>query len=391
MNNKDIFLDKSIAVYGGSFSIPTMGHYHMIEKATQIFDIVYVTIAVNANKQKSDFPLEERLLMLKDMAHDIDPSDTKICITILPEHTYLADFAYQKGAKFLIRGIRDQIDFGYEQNIYRTNKKIQSKVETIYLMPDDAYNLVSSSWIRGIIGCRGWTEVIEYSVTPFVLNSLKRQHLKKIFMDLLKQPIFLKIMRNSNESIWSVIEKAYENNEYHGYSHLIDMLDSYDLYFPDLSMQDPIMKYAIFFHDIDSSEEKSAQIAMSNIRTVNGIGDGEDIRDKIYRLIMATKHNTCEYEKEDEKIIASLDLRILASNRLKYNNYVGDVFSEYLRKSGKSGVEFRPTWISERSAFLKKMLSRRVIFPWCGMDEWNPIAIENMKEELSDLCPLEEN
>lgn len=375
-------MNKNVAVYGGSFNPPTMGHYHMIEKAAKIFDCVYVVVAANPEKGKTVFTIDERIAMLKDMAHLIDPSDTKIGVVVLPAHTYLADFAYQKDAGFLIRGIRDQLDFGYEQNIYRTNRRIQPKVETIYLMPDDAYSLVSSSWVRNLVGCNGWTKVIENAVTPFVLKELMRQHLKKQFLDLLTTPIFSHIMRSDPEVLWMELEEAYGSKDYHGYAHLVDMLEALDKY---VDKPDPVMKYAIFYHDFNPSEETSAEIANVKIRMVSRSLDGEDLKDKITRLIRATKHHTCEYDKEDEDIIASLDLMVLSSDTTAYSNYVGDVFNEYCEVSGKSKEEFAPLWKKGRADFLKKMLARKVIYPWDKMKSRDEQARNNMQLELSIL------
>lgn len=378
-------MDKNIAVYGGSFNPPTFGHFHIIEKAATIFDCVYVVVAANASKGQADFTVEERVAMLKDMAHSIDPTDTKIAVTVLPTHVYLADFAYQKGAKFLVRGIRNQMDFSYEADIYRTNRRIQPKVETFYLMPDDAYSLVSSSWVRGLVGCRGWTKVIENAVTPFVLNQLKKQFLKKQFITLLNHPIFKHILRTDAEVLWDDIEIGYGDKDYHGYSHLVNMLEAYETYVPDPVMQDPFLKYAIFYHDVDPSEENSVEIATNNFRMVSRNLDGEDIKDRVTRLILATKHHTCDYEKDDERIIVSLDLMILASNEHTYSDYITGVFNEYLKASGKSREEFTPIWIKGRMEFLNKMLSRRIILPWGEMAAMDEYAINNMRRELDIL------
>ena len=81
----------------------------------------------------------------------------------------------QLNADFLIRGIRDTIDFPYELNIYRTNRKISHLVETVYLMPDDDFSLVSSSWIKGLVGMRGWKKLIKKDVHPYVLKQLERK------------------------------------------------------------------------------------------------------------------------------------------------------------------------------------------------------------------------
>lgn len=370
-------------VMGGSYDMPTLGHYHLIEKAATIFDCVYVILAENASKKsKAMFTEEERIAMLKDMANSIDPSGNKVKVMVSPPNAYLVTLASQLGAKFLIRGIRDQIDFGYEQNIYRTNRKIQPEVETIYLMPDDAYSLVSSSWVKGLVGYTGWTEVIKDCVTPFVLNELKKYYLKGKFMELTKTHPLNHTLRLDGEDIWSEIVKGYGGKSYHGFTHLMSFLDALYTY---VEKPDPLMVYAIFMHDIDPDEEKSVEIAQDNIRMVShGMGE-EDIKEKIARLVLATKHNTCEYKKEDEQIMASLDLLILASNIDEYAKYVQNVFDEYWKASGKTKEEFMPLWYKGRSEFLQKMLDRKVIFPWAKLSELELPAKIHMRNELAEL------
>lgn len=383
--------NKLSCVYGGSFDPPTNGHYHLVKKAATIFDSVYVVLAENTNKKsKAMFTDKERLAMLQDMANSIGPTHVKV--SILPQSSYLANFAYELGAGFLIRGIRDQLDFGYEQNIYRTNRYIQPNIETIYLMPDDAYSLVSSSWIKGLIGCNDWTNVIKDSVTPFVLNELKKRFLKDKFLDLVQNTSFRHfVMQGREDNIWKEICKHYEDKDYHGFDHLINFFEALYTYNPN---PDPIMVYSVFMHDINPSEEKSAQIANSFLRMISRTLNDEGLQDRITRLIMATKHNTCIYDKEDEQIIASIDLLVLAKPSTQYEKYVKKVFNEYLKASGKTREEFLPGWQNGRMKFLKKMLDRKVIFPsekFRNMDSgecdycFERIARANMTTELNIL------
>lgn len=347
-------------VYGGTFDPPTMGHYHIIEKASKMFDCVHVVLAENPKKKSlAMFSQDERLLMLNDMVKLIDPTGEKVKVAVLADFSYLASYAKQIKAQFLIRGIRDQLDFGYEQNIYRTNRRIQNNVETIYLMPDDAYSLVSSSWIKGLIGQNGWVNVIKDSVTPFVLNELAKRFVKGKLADLLHSTPFQHyIYTSKEETIWDTMLEAYGKNDYHGFYHLIELIEAMNEY----GSSDQLMLYAVLMHDINKSEAVSSNIARRFIRMTSQNLAGEDYRDKIDRLIMATMHKTCEYKQEDEKFVASIDLLVLARNQDEYSKYVKEVFEEYLKASGKTKLEFVPMWIKGRSEFLRKMLDRDVIY-----------------------------
>ena len=374
-------------VMGGSYDPPTAGHYHLIKKASTIFDCVYVILAENATKKaKSMFTDEERIAMLNDMAKSIDPSGNKVKVMVSPPSMYLANLANKLGAKFLIRGVRDQIDFGYEQNIYRTNRLIQPQVETLYLMPDDAYSLVSSSWIKSLIGCSGWTDVIKGGVTPFVLNELKKKYLEGKFFDLFKTHPLNDIDAQYARELWGEIVKSYGQKSYHGFDHLIHFFDGASTY---IDSRDTVMDYSIFMHDIRISEQESAELATANFsfedKLMSTLYNTESLKNKVTRLIMATTHNTCEYVKEDEQIIASLDLRILASSVDEYIEYSRNVFDEYWKMSGKTKEEFIPLWKKGRSEMLQKMLARRVIFPWKKMKHMETPARCNIKLELDLL------
>lgn len=161
-------MSKRIAVYGGVFDPITKGHLHIIEKAANMFEEVIIVKANNPNK-KAVFSEMDRWDMLRNATQNF----TNVRSKILPINMYLVNYAKELNAQYLIRGIRDTIDFPYELNIYRTNRLITKEVETIYLMPDDAYSLVSSSWIKSLIGLDGWEAIIAPHVTEYVMMKLK--------------------------------------------------------------------------------------------------------------------------------------------------------------------------------------------------------------------------
>lgn len=355
-------------VYGGVFDPVTNGHKHIIEKASKIFDKVFIVIAENPNKIAM-FSLKEREDMLSNIVADIP----NVYIYSLPKHLYLVDFARTLGAKFLVRGIRDTIDFPYEQNIYRTNRQINSEVETIYLMPDEQYSLVSSSWVKGLVGMCNWRKQIENHVSPCVLNYLEEKYVEKF-----AKTIFTSLPINPTlfDSLIMKIHRGYRNKSYHGYDHLIDGIESFQTLGIDIKAE---MYFAWLMHDIADTEEGSVEISNSFLSNKY-----------IESLILATKHTTDTYSTRDEKIIASIDLLILSSD--KYEEYVKKVYHEYLEKSGDTEEIFSPKWIKGRSEFLTKMLGRFKIYPWDVISDkylrWTTLetlARQNMERELITL------
>ncbi len=141
-------MKNSIAICPGSFDPVTNGHLDIICRAANMFDKVIVVVASNKNKTNSFTP-EERVEMIKK------------CI---PEHSnveveayggLLADFAAQKGAKAIIKGLRAMSDFEYEFQMALTNKKLNPGVETIFLTTSAQNMYLSSSMVKQIASMGG--------------------------------------------------------------------------------------------------------------------------------------------------------------------------------------------------------------------------------------------
>jgi pantetheine-phosphate adenylyltransferase len=132
---------KNTAVYAGSFDPVTYGHIDIIERAARIFDHVIIGVAHNTEK-KPLFTLAERVSMLKRITHHIPNTE-------IDDFTGLAvNYVLKKRANVLIRGLRMVSDFEYEFQMALTNRKINDKVETIFLMPHESYSYISSTLIK---------------------------------------------------------------------------------------------------------------------------------------------------------------------------------------------------------------------------------------------------
>lgn len=133
----------TVAVYPGTFDPITMGHLDIIRRALEIFDRVIVAVARNPAKTPL-FSLEERLQMIKDSLS----SEEKELVEIEAVEGLLVDFAYRKGAKAIVRGLRAVSDFDYEFQMALMNRRLEREVETVFLMTAFRWIYISSSIIK---------------------------------------------------------------------------------------------------------------------------------------------------------------------------------------------------------------------------------------------------
>lgn len=130
-----------IAVYPGTFDPVTYGHIDIIKRASRTFGKVVVAVAHNSHKGPL-FSVSERIAMLKESTKGL----TNVAID---DFTGLVvDYARRKGANIMIRGIRMLSDFEYEFQMALTNRSIDDKIETIFLMPHESYSYISSKLIK---------------------------------------------------------------------------------------------------------------------------------------------------------------------------------------------------------------------------------------------------
>jgi len=369
-----------IAAYGGTFDPCTLGHSQIIKKACSVFDKLHIVVATNVNKTPS-FPIEDRVEMLRDTIQYIaGVQENNVVIQTLPDTTYLVDFAKEIGAKFLVRGIRDSMDFHYENQIYHTNKIIQPSVETLYLMPDEALSLVSSSWVKGLVGQRGWRKVVEQYVSPLTLDYLVTQYAEKRFMKLVNGEMGFNVPPSPNvrEEMWLRI-KGMNSNAYHNINHILNCLETFDsMATIDKRFE---VEMAFWLHDVFATVDDCMSYAHIRLLRCD-----EKSRELVKTLIASTKHETCEYKTELEERFSSIDLLVLASDVDGYDNYVKRVKEEYLKNSGLTKNEFEGKWLQGRSDFLTKMLARKKIFAWEPFYEmYEAKARGNMGHELHIL------
>ena len=136
------------AIYPGSFDPLTNGHLDLIERGSKIFDELIVSILRNSEKDPL-FTLEERLQMLEEMVKRYDN------VRVETFEGLLVDYAMQKKAKAVLRGIRAISDYEYELQMALMNRRLNPAVETIFMMSGEAYSFISSRLVKEVIGLGG--------------------------------------------------------------------------------------------------------------------------------------------------------------------------------------------------------------------------------------------
>ncbi len=149
----------AIAIYPGSFDPITNGHIDIARRATKLVDKLIVAVA-EKKFQKTLLDIDERILLARDVFSDCDN------IEIISFDGLITDLAKTKSVNLIIRGIRTIYDFDYEFKMTAMNKKLQKDLETVFLMPTENSNFISSSLVREIAELGG-------DVSPFVPEPVK--------------------------------------------------------------------------------------------------------------------------------------------------------------------------------------------------------------------------
>ena len=154
------------AIYPGSFDPVTNGHLDVIERARKLFDEVIVAVAVNDQKQPF-FSLAQRLELLAATIGNRDG------VQIEPLDGLLVSFAVQQEATAVVRGLRAVSDFEFEFQMALMNRKLEGRVETIFLMPKEEYTYLSSRIVKEIARLGG--DIAKFVPPPVVAAFASRK------------------------------------------------------------------------------------------------------------------------------------------------------------------------------------------------------------------------
>ncbi len=154
-----------LAIYPGSFDPPTLGHLDLIERGRRIFPRLLVAVLRNAGKQAL-FTSGERAEMLREACAAMDR------VEVAEFDGLLVNFAQERGAGALLRGIRAISDYEYEFQMAWMNRRMAPAVETVFMMPGEAFAYLSSRLVKEVAaGGRS----VAGMVTPAVEARLRRK------------------------------------------------------------------------------------------------------------------------------------------------------------------------------------------------------------------------
>lgn len=138
-------MKKKIAIYPGTFDPITNGHIDIIERCSKLFDSVIVAILINPDKAPM-FTVEERASMLRRVTRSRFRN-----VTVDTFDGLLVDYAVKKKASVIVRGIRAISDYEYELQMALMNRRLEPRIETVFMMPAETYSYLSSKLIREIV------------------------------------------------------------------------------------------------------------------------------------------------------------------------------------------------------------------------------------------------
>lgn len=155
----------NIAIVPGSFDPVTNGHLDIIKRTSGLFDTVYVSILSNSSKTPL-FTIKERINLIERVTKEI-PNVKVESFTGL-----LVDYAREKKAKFIVKGLRAVSDYEYEVQMSLTNKQLAPEIETFFITTNSKYAYLSSSIVKEIAKYGG--DITEM-VPPEIIQDIKEK------------------------------------------------------------------------------------------------------------------------------------------------------------------------------------------------------------------------
>jgi pantetheine-phosphate adenylyltransferase len=162
------------AVYAGSFDPVTKGHLYVIREGAKLFDELVVAVGDNPEK-KYRFTAGERAAMLEAAIEGAGIRGVRV----MPlGHSYVVEFASGVGASYVLRGMRSQADYAFEQTLRNVNGDMRPEITTVFVMPPRELADVSSSFVMGLVGPAGWQRVVRKYLPEEVCRALEAREAK---------------------------------------------------------------------------------------------------------------------------------------------------------------------------------------------------------------------
>jgi pantetheine-phosphate adenylyltransferase len=160
------------AIYPGSFDPVTNGHLDIIERGCKLFDEIIIAILVNPEKRPL-FTLEERREMLTEVTGEL--SQGSCTLRVEDFEGLLVHYAIEREADAIVRGIRAVSDYEYELQMALMNRRQEPRIETVFMMPAEAYSYVSSRLVKEVFQLGGKID----GLVPAAVEARMRRKLNK--------------------------------------------------------------------------------------------------------------------------------------------------------------------------------------------------------------------
>ena len=158
----------TIAVYPGSFDPLTNGHVDIITRGAKLFDRITVAILVNAEKSPL-FPLDERV----EIARAVFKGQANVEVDTFDG--LLVDYVERRRADVIVRGLRAVSDFEFEFQMALMNRRLNAKIQTVFMMPAEQYTYISSRLIKEVVSLGGRV----HGLVPDMVEARLRQKISQ--------------------------------------------------------------------------------------------------------------------------------------------------------------------------------------------------------------------
>lgn len=158
-----------LAIYPGTFDPITNGHLDLVERGLRIFDEIVIAVAPSPKKQPL-FSLEERLKLIREAVKD--------CRNVKVEafNGLLVNYVKGKGGIAIIRGLRAVSDFEYELQMALMNRRLDTNIETVFMMPSEEFSFLTSTVVKEVVSLGGSVK----GLVPEVVERAMREKFKVV-------------------------------------------------------------------------------------------------------------------------------------------------------------------------------------------------------------------
>lgn len=376
--------------YSGTFDLVTNGHMYVIGEARKLADRVEIYMNENPGK-KPKFPISVRKDVIERSVKERGWDNVDV---IVLHNEYTAVTAKERGVEYLIRGIRNTIDFDYENLIQQTNTDVLKGAKTLFVMAPRDLGSVSSSFVKMMQGPLGWHwQIKQFLPGPayetWLLDYLKNQWLRVFkassVTDEELNNLFNTICGNSG---YSALSRFYHNLEH--IVHGIDEILKWAYITGAAESKVRLLIAAFFFHDAVygshgeiSDEEASARLWLSMTELHSAFTESEVL--EIADLIRATDHfQSPAIEHPLKDVMLGADLAILGQDYdTVYTNYKNAIPKEYAHVSLN---EFRAGRLAAMTKLVNAAKAGLLIKDPYFSQRYNQRAIENMNREIAELA-----